>query len=90
MQEAQANLKQAAVEFLSAAEGVARAAQTVMDPLDQVSTDVLELDDLEPAVSAADLADLKARLAQDPLSPASILELVTLARQVAAVLADNT
>jgi hypothetical protein len=89
MQEAQANLKQAAVEFLSAAEGVARAAQTVMDPLDQVSTDVLELGDLEPAISAADLADLKARLAQDPLSPASILELVTLARQVAAVLTDN-
>jgi hypothetical protein len=89
MQEAQANLKQAAVEFLSAAEGVARAAQTQTDPLDQVGTDVMELGDLEPAISAADLADLKARLAQDPLSPSVILELVTLARQVAAVLVDG-
>jgi hypothetical protein len=90
MQEAQANLKTAAVEFLSAAESVARAAQTQADPLDEVTTDVLELGDLEPAISVAELADLKARLAQDPLSPTVILELVALARQAGAVLADMT
>jgi hypothetical protein len=87
MQEAQANLKTAAVEFMAAAEGVVRAAQDSTDPLDHVDTGVLELGDLEPAISAAELADLKAKLAQSPLEASAIVDLVTLARQVAAALA---
>lgn len=88
MQEAQANLKQAAVEFLEAAETVAtRAAAGAADPLDGVSTDLFELGDLEPAISREELADLKRRLRTEPLLPAVVLELVTLARQVAGVLA---
>jgi hypothetical protein len=89
MQEAQANLKQAAVEFLEAAEGVAaRAAEGAVDPLDQVGTDLFELGDLEPAISAEELADLKGRLAKQRLLPSAILELVALARQVATTLMD--
>jgi hypothetical protein len=89
MQEAQANLKQAAVDFLAAAEGMAaKAAQEAADPLDEVDTDVFQLEDLEPAISAAELTDLKQRLAAVQLVPSAIMELVTLARQVAAVLSD--
>jgi len=87
MQEAQANLKQKAVEFLEAAETVAaRAAQGAADPLDGVSTDLFELGDLEPAIDRRELAELKSRLRQEQLVPAAVVELVALARQVAAVL----
>jgi hypothetical protein len=87
MQEAQANLKQAAVEFLAAAETVAaKAAQGPADPLDQVHTDLFELGDLTPVLTAADLDDLKQRLADARLLPATVVDLVTRARQVAAVL----
>jgi hypothetical protein len=90
MQEAQANLKQAAVDFLAAAEGVAvKAAQAPADPLDQVDLSVPSLGDLEPAISAADLADLQQRLAQVDLAPGALLELVALARQAGAILLDN-
>jgi hypothetical protein len=87
MQEAQANLKQAAVDFLEAAQRVAAgAAQAAADPLDRVKTDVFELGNLEPAISDAALAELKQRLAQERLAPRAIVELVNLARQVAATL----
>lgn len=90
MQEAQTNLKQAAVEFLEAAEAVAaKAAQGSDDPLDHVKTDLFELGDLEPAISAAELEVLKRRLAQEQLLPAAVVELVALARQVAATLMDG-
>jgi hypothetical protein len=90
MQEAQTNLKQAAVEFLEAAEAVAaKAAQGSDDLLDHVKTDLFELGDLEPAISAAELEVLKRRLAQEQLLPAAVVELVALARQVAATLMDG-
>jgi len=90
MQEAQANLKQAAVEFLEAAETVAtRAAQGAVDPLDDVDTDLFELGDLEPAIGAQELAELKRRLKQEQLLPATVVELVNLARQAAALLMDR-
>ncbi len=90
MQEAQANLKQAAVDFLAAAEGVAaKAGQAPADALDQADLGVPSLDDLEPMVSAAELTDLQQRLAQVQLTPEAVLELVTLARQAGAVLIDH-
>jgi hypothetical protein len=90
MQEAQANLQQAAIELVAAAEGVAaRAAQVSTDPLDRVDTDVLELGELEPVLSATELAEMKDRLARQRLVPEAVLELVDLARQVAAVLTDS-
>jgi hypothetical protein len=89
MQEAQANLKQAAVNLVEAAEQVAaRAAQGSTDPLDNVDTGLFELGDLEPAIDAAELAELKQRLAAARLAPETVLELVSLARQVAATLLD--
>jgi hypothetical protein len=87
MEEAQANLKQAAVDFLAAAETVAvKAAQGGADPLDGVSTDLFELGDLEPAISREELDQLKQQLSQADLAASTIVELVTLARQVAAAL----
>jgi hypothetical protein len=87
MQEAQANLKRAAVEFLDAAQAVAaQAAQSGADPLDSVSTDVLDLGDLKPAISPEEFEALKQRLGQEALVPETIIELVALARQVAAML----
>jgi len=93
MQEAQANLKRAAVEFLDAAQAVtAQAAQPAAagrpgaDPLDSVSTDVLDLGDLKPAISPEEFEALKQRLGQEALVPETIVELVALARQVAAML----
>jgi hypothetical protein len=90
MEEAQTNLKQAAVDFLAAAELVAaKAAQAPVDPLDQVDLSVPDLGDMEPAISREDLADLQQRLAKVQLLPGAVLELVTLARQAAAILLDN-
>ena len=87
MQEAQANLKQAALEFLGAAQAVtAKAAQSSPDPLDNVPTDVLDLGDLKPAISPEEFEALKQRLGQEALVPETIIELVALARQVAAML----
>jgi hypothetical protein len=87
MQEAQANLKRAAVEFLDAAQAVtAQAAQPGADPLDSVSTDVLDLGDLKPAIGPDELEGLKRRLHEEALVPETIVELVALARQVAAAL----
>jgi hypothetical protein len=87
MQEAQANLKQAALEFLDAAQAVtAKAAQPSADPLDNVPTDVLDLGDLKPAISPEEFEALKQRLGQEALVPETIVELVALARQVAAML----
>jgi len=88
MQEAEANLKRTALEFLEAAETMAEnASRQGTDPLDAVSTDLFELGDLEPAIDRHDLADLKDRLRRERLVPAAIVELVGLARQVAATLA---
>ena len=88
MQEAQENLKRAAVEFLEAAETVAgRAAEAASDPLDAVSTDVLELGDLEPAIDRRELADLRQQLLQIRMVTEAVVELVALARQVAGILA---
>jgi len=88
MQEAQENLKRAAIEFLDAAETVAdRAAEAAADPLDAVSTDVLELGDLEPAIDRGELADLRQQLLRMKMAPEAIVELVALARQVAGILA---
>jgi hypothetical protein len=88
MQEAQTNLKQAAVEFLEAAEKVAAgAAKGAADPLDQVGTGLFELGDLQPAISEQELAELKRTLTSERLLPGTVVELVALARQVAAVLA---
>ena len=97
MSEAQANLTQAAIDFLQAAQGVtaqATAAQATApqaaplpsDPLDRVSTEVPELGNLQPAVSAEELAQLKQQLDQARLLPETIVQLVDLARQVAGVL----
>jgi hypothetical protein len=87
MQEAQANLKQAAVDFLEAAEKVATAAaKGSTDPLDQVGTGLFELGNLTPAISEAELAELKSALTSGRLLPQTVVELVGLARQVAAVL----
>jgi hypothetical protein len=87
MPEAQANLKQAAVEFLEAAQAVtAKAGQAPADPLDGVATNVFDLGDLQPAISPAEFEDLKARLGEEQLLPQTIVQLVDLARQVAGVL----
>jgi len=87
MQEAQANLKQTAVEFLEAAEKVAStAAKGSTDPLDQVGTGLFELGDLQPAISEQELAELKRTLTSERLLPGTVVELVALARQVAALL----
>jgi len=87
MPEPETDLKRAAIEFLEAAEAVTRdAAPTAADPLDAVSTDLFELGDLDPVIRPADLADLKDRLRRERLLPDTVLELVTLARQVAGTL----
>jgi hypothetical protein len=87
MQEAQANLTQAALEFLGAAQAVtAKAAQPSADPLDNIPTDVLDLGDLKPAISPEEFETLKQRLGQEALVPETIVELVALAKQVAAML----
>ena len=87
MQEAETNLKQAAVEFLEAAETFAGcAAEGAADPLDAVSTELFELGDFEPAIDRRELVELKSRLRKERLTPATVLELVGLARQVAATL----
>jgi hypothetical protein len=89
MEEAQANLKQAAVDFLAAAEAVATtAAHGGTDPLDGVSTDLFELGDLEPAISREEMDQLKQRLSRADLAPSTLVELVSLARQVATALTD--
>ncbi|MFO8014789.1 MAG: hypothetical protein R6X20_15955 [Phycisphaerae bacterium] len=87
MQEAEANLKRTALEFLEAAETMAEnASRQSADPLDAVSTDLFELGDLEPVIDRQDLAALKDRLRRERLVPATLVELVALARQVAAAL----
>lgn len=87
MQETEADLKRAALEFLEAAEAVAQgAAPTAADPLDAVSTDLFGLGDLEPVIGPGDLADLKDRLRRERLRPDTVLELVALARRVVGVL----
>ncbi|MBL7140624.1 MAG: hypothetical protein ISS74_06920 [Planctomycetes bacterium] len=87
MQEAETDLKRAALDFLAAAETLAEdAAQSPPDPLDDVATDLFDLGDLEPVIDRGELADLKARLMRERLVPATLVELVTLARQVAGIL----
>lgn len=88
MQEAQTNLKQAAVDFLEAAEqAAARAGQSgATDPLDGVSTDLFELGDLEPAIGPQEIDALRRRLKTETLVPQAIIELIGLARQVAGAL----
>jgi len=85
--QAQADLKQAAVDFLAAAQAVAtQAAQAGADPLDGVSTDLFSLGDLKPAITAEELEDVKQRLSQAALLPSTVVQLVALAQQVAAAL----
>ena len=87
MQEAEANLKQAAVDFLAAAAAVTNgAAPSAADPLDKVDTGLPDLGELKPVITPEDLEQLKADLADERLLPATIVELVALARQVAATL----
>ncbi|MBM4020586.1 MAG: hypothetical protein FJ288_20085 [Planctomycetes bacterium] len=113
MQEAQENLKRAAVAFLEAAQAAAREAaasdgqaadqdagdagplpaagaaapsRPQTDPLDGVGTTLFDLGDLQPAITPEELSVLKRTLAAGRLAPATVLELVGLARQVAAVL----
>jgi len=87
MQEAEANLKQAAVDFLAAANAVANHAATgAADPLDEVDTSLPDLGELEPAITPEELEELKTDLANERLLPTTIVELVSLARQVAAAL----
>jgi hypothetical protein len=87
MEEAEANLKRAAVDFLEAAAGVTnRAAQGAADPLDEVDADLVDLGELEPAITPEELEELKSRLNREQLLPATVAELVSLARQVAAAL----
>jgi len=62
------------------------AAPAPADPLDGVATDLFSLGDLKPAITDADLADLKQQLSQAELVPATIVQLVALAGQVAATL----
>ena len=89
MQEAETNLKQAAVDFLAAANAAtASATASAADPLDEVDTGVPDLGELEPAITEADLADLKTRLADARLVPATVVELVSLAKQVATTLLE--
>jgi hypothetical protein len=87
MQEAEANLKQAAVDFLAAAAAVTnRAATSAADPLDEVETDLPDLGELKPAITPEELEQLKADLANERLLPTTVVALVALARQVAATL----
>ena len=90
MQEAQANLNRTAVEFLAAARDVAtRVAESPQDPLDEVSTDLLDLDDLEPAITEAELEELQRRLAEGRLAPGAVVELMAVARQIALALLES-
>ncbi len=92
MPEAEANLKRAALEFLEAAGTVAAEASHRADepfgadPLDAVSTDLFTLGDLDPVIDPGDLANLKHRLQRERLLPETVVDLVRLARQVAAAL----
>jgi len=92
MAEAEAKLGQAAIEFLeaagAAAEETARTADRT-DPLDEVETDVFNLGEFEPVVDERDLVELKRRLRQERLLPATLVELVGLARQVATALLEG-
>ncbi len=89
MQDAETNLKRAAVEFLEAAETAARTArETADDPLEAVGTDLFDLDAFEPVLDAGDLARLKRRLRMERMVPETLAELVDLARRVAGVLAS--
>lgn len=88
MKDAQTNLQEAAVEFLEAVNTLAAKAAEQADPLDEVSTDLFELGDLEPAIGREELSVLKRRLRHEELAPHAIMELVSLARQVAAVLTE--
>ena len=91
MPEAEAKLRQAAIEFLEAAgeaaEETARAPDRA-DPLDQVETNVFSLGEFEPVVDERDLVELKRRLRSERLLPAAVMELVNLARQVATALLE--
>ena len=88
MQEAETNLKRAAVEFLEAAEAAGRTARDLArtDPLDRVGTDLPDLGEFEPVLAEEELASLKRRLAEERMLPETLAELVALARQVAALL----
>jgi hypothetical protein len=91
MPEAEAKLRQAAIEFLEAAgeaaEETARSPDRA-DPLDEVDADVFSLGEFEPVVDARDLAELKRRLREERLVPSVVAELVNLARQVATALLE--
>jgi hypothetical protein len=63
-----------------------RAAQGAADPLDEVDADLVDLGELEPAITPEELEELKSRLNREQLVPATVAELVSLARQVAAAL----
>jgi len=79
------------MEFLEAAgtavNEAARAADET-DPLDDVETDLFSLGALEPVLGPDDLADLRERLRRERLLPATLVELVGLARQLAATLLE--
>ncbi len=90
MTEAETNLKRAAVEFIEAADAAGRAVvdEAAADPLDAVDTDLFELGEFEPVLGRSVLEDLRRHLGRERLVPEAVMELVALARQVAAVILD--
>ena len=92
MQESEANLNRAAIDFLEAAEAVVEQGgleARVADPLDEVDTDLFSLGPFEPVLGADELAELKRRLGRERLLPATLAELVSLARQVATTILEG-
>jgi hypothetical protein len=89
MQEAETNLKQAAIEFIEVADAATRAARDAgqADPLDLVDVDLPDLGEFEPVIEEDELARLKDQIARERMLPEALVELVNLARQVAATLA---
>jgi hypothetical protein len=85
MQEPQASPRQAAVDPAVAESTAAKAAEA--DPLDGVSTDLFGLGELKPSMTPQEFEDAKQRLSQAVLLPSTVVELMALARQVAAALA---
>ncbi len=90
MSETESRLKRTALAFLEAAGAAEQAARAAgEDPLAEVETALFDLDEFEPVIGEADLVGLKDRLYREQLLPQTVLDLVALARQVAAALLDG-
>ena len=89
MEREQANLERTAVEFLEAAGAMSRAIcghPDDGDPLDDVDTSFFELDPFDSVIDREELERLKVQLSEQRLLPAAVVELVYLARQMAAMM----